>query len=250
MFPVPIWELARFIYRRLFRVYKNIPTITVSDSTRIELIMDFWYFPEAISVIKNTTDIVPIESINFESKTNDLVFLGRLTSIKRPDHAIRAFFQAMIYIPIDSRLHIIGNAQDTKYVDWLHKMVKKMNIDNRVIFHGYLSQDEYAYILSTSRCLLVPSEKEWYGLVVIEANAYGLPVIGYDVAWLRDSIRPWVNGALIPDWDYAQMSREIVDMFANDAKYHTLCDSSLEYVKHISKWSEQVEKLEKIITQK
>ena len=64
----------------------------------------------------------------------------------------------------------------------LHVIVDSLGIKERVIFHGYLTQERYIEILTCSRCILVPSEKEGYGLVVIEANAYGLPAIGYNVA--------------------------------------------------------------------
>jgi glycosyltransferase involved in cell wall biosynthesis len=245
-----VWKIAKRVYLKSIELYKNTRSIAVSESTKQELIDRFHFDPTRLSVIENTTEIVPLDLIDTDAKTHDIVFIGRLTAIKRPDHAIRGFYSALGDIPWDARLHIIGNAQDRGYVDTLHCLTRDLGIGDRVVFHGFLSVDDYTRILSKARCMLVPSEKEWYWLVVIEGNAYGLPVIGYDVAWLRDSIRPWVNGVLIPDWDYAQMGREIVDMFANDAKYRTLCESSLEYAKHIPRWSEQVEKLEKIITQK
>lgn len=249
-FMTPIGQLARFVYRMLFQIYRKIPTITVSKSTCDELIGAFWYSSENISVIENTTNISPIEFIDFESKINDIVFLGRLTTIKRPDHAIWAFAQAIKSIPTDSRLHIIGNAQDEKYVESLKSLVNELHISDRIIFHGYLSIEDYTHILSTSRCLLVPSEKEWYWLVVIEANAFGLPALGYDVAGLRDSIHPNENGLLLPDGDIVVLSKGLVDIFANEDKYRTLCETSLLSAKSIPKWQEQVSKFEKIIQSK
>lgn len=85
---------------------------------------------------------------------------------------------------------------------------------------------------------------------MIESNAYGLPVIGYDVAGLRDSIHSGNNGLLVPDGDYHSMGEEMADIFANEDKYRTLSESSLEYAKSIPKWSEQVKKLEQIILKK
>ncbi len=249
-FPTPIGQLARLVYRTLFRIYTHIPTIVVSNSTRDDLVHDLWFDEGSISVIENTTEITPIDSIDYETRTSDIIFLGRLTTIKRPDHAIRAYHQALEHIPSEARLHIIGNAQDVRYVESLHHLIWELGIADRVIFHGFLSTESYTQILSTARCMLVPSEKEWYGLVVIEGNAYGLPVIGYDVAGLRDSIHPWVNGILVPDGDYSNMGTEIVKIFAYEDKYRTLCESSLDSAKNIPKWSEQVGKIEKIIMQK
>ena len=105
-------------------------------------------------------DITPLESIDFSKKNHDIVFWGRLTPIKRPDHAILAFIESKDKIPPDARLHIIGNAQDQKYVSTLKELVQKNNISDRVIFHGFIPTEVCKNILTQSFCLLVPSEKE------------------------------------------------------------------------------------------
>ena len=248
--PFPFSWVIRWMYHMMIRCYRNTPTITVSSSTRDELIHDFRFHPSSIFIIENTTEIIPLESIDFDTRVHDIVFLGRLTPIKRPDHAIWAFVHALRDIPGDARLHIIGNPQDKKYVSSLHALVENLDIEDRVVFHGFLDTPEYQSLLWDARLMLVPSEKEGYGLVVIEGNAYGLPVIAYDVPWLRDSVKSHENGILIPDGDIAAMSRGIVEMFANEEAYRILARKSLSHVRSIPKWKDQVEKLEKIILEK
>ncbi|MFZ2256406.1 MAG: glycosyltransferase [Patescibacteria group bacterium] len=111
-------------------------------------------------MIDNTTELTPIESIDISTKTHDFVFLGRLTAIKRPIDAVLAYSIALAQLPTDSRLHIIGNAQDTEYVETLRETIREHHLQERVILHGHLSQEELSRILRTSRALLVPSEKE------------------------------------------------------------------------------------------
>lgn len=248
VYPWPIGTLAKYVYRRLFSLYRDTETITVSGSTRDELVSDFWYSRERITVIDNTTELTPIESIDISTKTHDFVFLGRLTAIKRPIDAVLAYSIALAQLPTDSRLHIIGNAQDTAYVETLREAIREHHLQERVILHGHLPQEEFSRILRTSRALLVPSEKEWYGLIVLEANACGTPAIVYDVAWLRDSTHDGINWVLVPYGDTQAMADAMVDMLANTQKYHTLCASSLAHIQSIPTWDEQYTKLKTTIS--
>lgn len=159
-FPWIIARTAKWIYLSLFRLYKNTPTVTVSESTKQELIDSFGYEKQNITVISNTTDILPIEKIEWDSKTNDLLFLGRLTAIKRTEDAILAFAHAKNRIPSDSRLSIIGNSQDSAYVTKLHELVSNLGIADRVVFHGYIARADFQATIASHRCILVPSEKE------------------------------------------------------------------------------------------
>ena len=248
--PWIIGQWARCIYRLLFRFYRHVRCITISRSTRDELTASFWYREENITIIENTTEITPIERIDFSVKTHDFLFLWRLTPIKRPDHAIRAFASIRTSLPPDAHLHIIGKHQDTSYSVSLHALVKSLDIVDRVIFHGFLEHDAFLALMDTSRAILVPSEKEWYGLIVLEANAHGLPAIAYDVPGLRDSVKPWVNGVLIRDHDIEGVWRAMQDMIENEEKYRILSESSLEYRKHLPTWDDLTDRLEKLITQK
>lgn len=248
--PYPLNRFIRGCYNKMIGIYKSTKTISVSQSTKDELVRDFGFNSQKIVVIDNTTEITPIDKIPYDTRTNNILFFGRITSIKRADHAVRAFYSVLDKLPIDSELHLIGNAQDKKYVDTVKLLITQLWLDKRVRFLWHIERDDFSSVLASYKTMLVPSQKEWFGLVVIEGNAHGLPVIAYDVAWLRDSIQPGINGILVPDWDYVQMWREILDMFANDAKYRTLCESSLAHVSTIPKWGEQVGKLEKLITQK
>jgi len=111
-------------------------------------------------VIDNTTEIQSIDELDMSIKTSDFAFLGRLTAIKRPIDAVLAFSHIISDIPPDSKLHIIGNAQDNRYVEKLKSTILQHHLDKRVILHGHMSHDELSRILRTSCALLVPSEKE------------------------------------------------------------------------------------------
>ena len=95
--------------------------------------------------------------------------------------------------------------------------------------------------------MLVPSMKEWFGLIVLEGNSYGIPVIGYDVSGLRDSIKDWVNGFLIPDGDYKAMWDKLKELIENESYLYSQSQKALNYVKSLEWWNEKVKKFEQIL---
>ena len=95
--------------------YKNIPTITVSSSTKEELVRDFGFAAQKIQVIESACDLQPIEAIDWDHKASTVTFLGRLMPIKRTEDAIKAFSLLVKKMP-QYTLQIIGNGQDKHYV--------------------------------------------------------------------------------------------------------------------------------------
>ncbi len=77
--------------------------------------------------------------------------------------------------------------------------------------------------------MLFPAVREGWGLVVLEANACGTPVIGYNTYGLRDSIIDGVNGFLVDD--VQSMSAKAIELLSDNNKINSLCESSLVYSK-------------------
>lgn len=144
-------------------------------------------------------------------------------------------------------MSIIGNSRDIDYVKQLTDLAEELEISERITFYGYIPRQDFESIITTHRTMLIPSQKEGFGLVVLEANAYGLPVIAYDVAGLKDSVIPGVNGVLVPDGDYRAMGKEIIRIFEHPEAHKKLAESSLEHIKHINTWEKNIDDFEAII---
>lgn len=256
-FVKPLNYIWKYIMKKIFRVYKNKKTITVSDSTKDELVDDLWFKSENIKVIENALDIKPIEKINFTKKENSIIFLGRLMPMKRVEDAIKAFVDFITHpntLLLEERwqekeyeLNIVWVAQDKKYVESLYKLVKELKLEDKIHFVWY-SKEIFDKYLEISKVMLVPSYKEWFWLIVLEANAYWLPVVWYDVAWLRDSIVEWVNWYKVSPWNYSQMWKKLSQVLENENDYKELSNKSLDHVKWLESWKDKVNDLEKFIS--
>lgn len=244
-FPFPINKIWKYIYLRFFKLYKNYSTITVSDSTKEELI-SMWFKPENINVISNVLDVKPLEEIKKEEKENWVVYVGRLMPMKRVEDAIMSFHEFHCALPW-YRLKIIWNKQDEQYVEHLQEVVNSLWIQNEVDFLGALTDEERNKIVRKSKACLIPSYKEWFGLVVLEANAMWTAVIWYNVPWLKDSIKEWINWNLVEDGNYWLMWFKLIQMLWEPKMYEQYINKSLEYVKSLPWWWEQANKFEEMI---
>ena len=131
----------------------------------------------------------------------NFVFNGRLVAWK----ALDIVLEALVHTP-EAMLDVIG---DGPMLSRWQKLAATLGLEQRVIFHGWLSQRECARIVACSTALVLPSLYECGGAVVLEAMAMGRPVIatawGGPFDYLDDSC-----GILIPPTS----RKALVDGFA------------------------------------
>ena len=146
-------------------------------------------------------------------------------------------------------LQIIGNDQDKQYVRRVKKLVWHLGLQESVNFLWYIPRDALWRHLPQSKLLLVPSQKEGFGLVVLEGNCYGVPAIGYAVPGLKESIHDRVNGVLVADGDWQAMGQTMISLLSNPEKIKNLSNSALSRVKNLDTWESKVVLLEKILSE-
>ena len=164
--------------------YRPVHTITVSDSTRDQLLaLGF----EQVDVVHNGISMAPVKNTNGKEDHPVLIFLGRLVRSKLPDHAIAAFRLVKDTFP-ESELWILGDG-------YLRKELESQAPEG-VKFFGRVDEHMKAILLQKAHVLMFPSVREGWGLSVMEANSVGTPAVGYDIPGLRDSIQYEKTGLL------------------------------------------------------
>jgi glycosyltransferase involved in cell wall biosynthesis len=146
--------------------------ITISEHTKDKLINQLKVNPDKIVVIPNAIDIKEIEKVKPSKETSDIVYAGRLISHKNVDVLIKA----ISYLK-DKRLKciIVGDGPE---MDNLKSLTKSLNLQKNIIFKGFLKDySEVLSLIKSSRVFVLPSIREGFGFVTIEANACEIPVI-------------------------------------------------------------------------
>ncbi|MEG4281796.1 glycosyltransferase family 4 protein [Microcoleus sp. A006_D1] len=129
-----------------------------------------------IELVENGVDFSVWRSESTASKQANqqvhFVFLGRLADWKGVDLLLEAF--AAVTAQTDAVLEIIG---DGEMRGELEAQTARLSLDSRIVFSGWLSQEQCALKLQQADALVLPSLREPGGSVVMEAMAVGLPVI-------------------------------------------------------------------------
>ena len=201
--PWPISVVGRYLLEPAWlRAYRDVPVVTVSESSRESLAE---YGLRRITVVPEgwvPTRPVPVK----KESVPTVVFLGRLSANKRPEHAIRAFGLARRQLP-DAQMWVIGSGPEEAR---LRKMAGP-----GVTFLGRVPGHEKRERLGRAHALVATSVREGWGLVVTEAAASGTVAIGYDVAGLRDSIG--ASGGILTRADPASLAAGLVRLLSSVA---------------------------------
>jgi len=233
--PFPISYIGYyFLEERWLRNYVDVPTVTVSESTRQDLLgLGF----RRVFVVPEGLNFTPLSEVPEKEGYPVVVYAGRLKRAKRPDHLIRAFKIVKEKLP-NAELWVIGDGPFRKD---LERMAK-----DGVKFFGGLPNEERRRLLARAWVLVNPSIREGFGLNVLEANALGTPCVGYDVAGLRDSVRDGVTGLLVPSGDVEALAEAIVRVLLDDGLREGLRRNALEWARSFS-WDKTAEELLKVI---
>jgi len=127
-----------------------------------------------VQVIPNGIDFGEIEKIRASEKESDIIFAGRLIKEKNVDILIKAVELVKKEI-FDVKCIIIGDGPEKSE---LEKLATDLGLGGNVTFTGFL--EDYKDVIScmkSSKVFVLPSTREGFGIVALEANASGLPVV-------------------------------------------------------------------------
>ena len=136
----------------------------------------------------------PPQNVSRSAAHLRVVISGRLVPWKGHHTFLRAFAEAADHFP-DAEAWIVGGG-DEAYAAVLEREAARLRVRERVRFWGH-RQDAMELVRQCDVAMLC-SEREPFGLVIIEGMACGIPVIASDVQGPREIIRPGETGSLPP----------------------------------------------------
>lgn len=206
-------------------IFKVIEKLTCSLSTHIECVSPsnlelgvsekIFNREKAMVVFHGSTGGVDLKRFNFDYRNkwreelrnkydiheNDFVygFIGRITRDKGINELLHAFFS----LDNNCKLLLIGKIEDESHID--PSLLNMAEISCNVIFTGEVADVEKYF--ATIDVLILPSYREGFGNVVIEAEAMGTPVIVSDIPGPIDAMKDKVTGMIVPVKDVLELKK-------------------------------------------
>jgi glycosyltransferase involved in cell wall biosynthesis len=148
---------------------------------------------------------------------------GRLSYEKRIEGVIDAMPSVLEKVP-DAKLMIVGRGPAMKF---LEGRVKALGIEQSVVFTGYVSDEDFPKMFAASDVLAINSPVETQSLIVLEAMATGLPVVGADSAAIPDAVVSGENGFLFKPDDSRALADHLINILTDDALRAKLKEGAL-----------------------
>jgi D-inositol-3-phosphate glycosyltransferase len=181
-----------------------------------------------------------------------VVFAGRVQPLKAPDVVLRAAAQLIADDPALAetlRLVFIGGPSGAGRADpdGLTELARSLGIADQVRLEPPCPQPELADWYRAATVVMVPSYSESFGLVAVEAQACGTPVIAAAVGGLRTAVQDGESGVLVDGHDPASYARALRELISVPGRRAALARGSVQHASRFG-WSRTVERLLSVYT--
>jgi phosphatidylinositol alpha-1,6-mannosyltransferase len=229
--------------------------ITVSRYTKYEIykLLDN-RSQRKIEIITPAPNITPnqfsIFNSQFSNKDEKIILsVGRLVARKGYDTVIKSLSLVLNKIP-NIKYIIIGNGS---YKETLQKLAQKLELQDRIEFKENLSDEQVAQYYNACDVFIMPSREtsdrdvEGFGLVYLEANSFGKPVIAGKSGGVEDAVIDGQTGFLVEPEDVNMVAESLIKILSNKDLAEKLGQQGRLRVEREFSWFHKARQLEKIL---
>lgn len=235
--------LKKYSHRKSFESAEKI--ICVSNYTK-DLLLGFGL--KNLVVINNGirfSDFYHTSTLSFGEREDNILTVGALKP-RKGQHISIAAFAKIAAKHSGLKYYIVGDQSDTGYFDKLKQLTTTLGVEDRVIFLSSISNEELKGFYRKSKIFVLTSRSrkahfEGFGLVYLEANANGLPVIGSRCSGAEDAIKDGKTGFLVPQEDVDAIAKKMSDMLESKELWEKMSENGIVWAKWHD-WSDVIKK--------
>ena len=214
IFRETVFPLASYVWLTESMIpwaYKRCRFAVLSDSSKKDVVR-LGIRPERVTVIPPGTDFARFAPDETVERTPVLLHVGRIKRYKSVDHLLQAA-RLLRDRGRACRVVIVGTGDDRPR---LEQLTAKLELKDIVEFTGFVSEQEKVNWYRRSALLVENSVKEGWGLIVMEANGCGTPVVVARSPGLVDSSRNGVNGLFYEYGNVADLAGKLERLLGDD----------------------------------
>ena len=218
-----------------------------TDAEAASLVSLYDACPDIVHVVSPGVDLYTFTPGQGRSAARDFVglpndalvvsFVGRIQPHKGPEVLIRATSELVKHSPLLRHkliVNIIGGASgaNTEEVDRLKELANWLAIDDVVRFSPPVPRADLAQWYRAADLVVVPSYSESFGLVALESQACGTPVVATAVGGLRTAVADGISGVLVDGHDPKAWSSVIARLLQEPQRRVLLSMGAIEHASH------------------
>ncbi|MDF2881504.1 MAG: glycosyl transferase group 1 [Clostridiaceae bacterium] len=206
---------------------------------------------ELFSVQEDKVWVVPngVNVVNIEEDLNEFRKKFALDNEKIVLFIGRHVFEKGIQLLIDTVPGILKSYPNAKFViagkgpmtEELEDKVCKMGFKEKVLFAGYMNDEERDKLYKVSNAAVFPSLYEPFGIVALEAMAAGCPVVVSNTGGLGEIVQHKVNGLKVTPGSLDNLRDNILEILFNDKLAEQFRENALNLVKEKYEWHKVAE---------
>ena len=177
-------------------------------------------------VLPNPVFVPPAEPARDASCESYLLFLGRINEKKGLYDLFSPMKNILKYFP-NTRLVIAGGGE----LDSMSKAVVQHGIDANVSFIGWVSGEEKERCVEGAGIMVLPSHFEAFPVSILEAMAYGKPVVATKVGAIPEIVSDGVHGYLVPPRDPSALADALIRLLSKPEIASEMGASAYAHVK-------------------
>lgn len=229
--------------KNIFRVLKNVDKILLVSEKLKRIIINEEFISKA-SVVHNGIDLEQCEckgNLSISKPYNSILILSvcNLYKSKGIELNIEAIAKLKLKYP-NITYWIIGDGVEKEN---LQKLVVRMALELNVKFLGKLPNREVMGYLEICDIFSLPSWKEGFGIVYLEAMYHGKPVIGVKGEGIADAIKHRENGMLVLPKDIEDLEKQLEFLIINKDKAIKIGENGKKTVEDNFTWQSSAEKV-------
>lgn len=193
-------------------------------------------------------NIIPQSNILQGKTGKDLIYVG--TVYKRK--GLHILIDALSIIDrqgIDFNCTLVGAIRGGKsgYKEFIDEKIKTYKLGNKISFTGKLSDEELASRYNNASIFVFPSLLEGYGMVLLEAMAYGLPVVAFNNSAMPYTVKDGINGLLCKNADSADFACKLAALLKDGSLQQRLSRGALQSASTKRKMTDMYPDIDKFI---
>jgi glycosyltransferase involved in cell wall biosynthesis len=190
----------------------------------------------AFRLLANPSPTRSLRTLGFTGNGRSVVYVGGFSPHKNLEPLISVFARLVSYKTFsDVRLFMVGEYKKEvfhSYFGTIKKKVDDLGISDRVIFTGYLPDEELAVLLNLCTVLVLPSLMEGFGLPAVEAAACGCPVIATTASPLPTLLAG--GGLYVDPSKYEELERALTHVLESESLRRSMREEGLAAARQLT----------------